>query len=206
MKTLTAVGSLDALRVVLGSRTPIDLEEGADVVILPTASAFSGAEAAALQLAELFEGREAKVEAIMNVSRDSSDEPHFAQRVRDADLVVIGDGSALHAKSVWLGTRVGEAIRDARNVAVVGSVASVLGEVMVDPRGGAPTNGLGYVSGLVLGVSASEEQSARTRLLLGEGSTFSVLGSDGVIWHDGTNWRVVSGDVVTTRGAQIVEL
>ncbi len=206
MKTVTAVGSMDALRDVLRSRTPLDLEEGSDVVILPTAAAFSGAEAAALQLADLFEGQGAKVEAIMNVSRDSSDEPHFAQRVRDADLVVIGDGSALHAKSVWLGTSVGEAIRESRNVAVVGSVASVLGEVMVDPRGGAPTNGLGYVSGLVIGVSASEEQLRRTRLLLGEGSTFSVLGPDGVIHYDGARWRFVRGHVATTRGAELVEL
>jgi hypothetical protein len=206
MKTMTAVGSIDALRDVLGQRTPIVLPEGADVVILPTASAFSGAEAAAIELASLFEARGARIEALMNVSRDSSDEPHFAQRVRDADLVVISDGSALHAKSVWRGTLVGEAIRDSHCVAAVGSVATVLGDVMVDPRGGAPTNGLGYVSGLVIGVSASEEQLARTRLLLGEDAMFAVLGDQGVVHFDGTNWRIIASDVVTTRGAMLVEL
>ena len=109
---MTAVGSIDALRDVLSRRSAIVLPKRADVVIVPTASAFSGAEAAAVELAELFEASGAKVEALMNVSRDSSDEPHFAQRVRDADLVVLSDGSALHAKSVWRGTLVGEAIRE----------------------------------------------------------------------------------------------
>jgi hypothetical protein len=206
MKTMTAVGSIDALGEVLRDRAPIDLPAGADVVIVPTASAFSGAEAAAFQLADLLEGHGAKVEALMNVGRDSSDEPYFVQRVHDADLVVLSDGSALHAKSVWHGTLVGEALRECSNVAAVGSVASVLGDVMVDPRGGAPTNGLGYVSGLVIGVSASEEQLARTRSLLGEDAMFAVLGHLGVIHFDGTNWRVVTGDVVTTRGAKLVEL
>jgi hypothetical protein len=157
-------------------------------------------------LADLFEGRGAKVEALMNVSRDSSDEPYFAQRVRDADLVVLSDGSALHAKSVWHGTLVGEAIRECRSVVAVGSVASVLSDVMVDPRGGAPTNGLGYVSGLVIGMSASDEQLTRTRSLLGEDAPFVVLGHRGVVHFDGTIWRVVSDDVVTTRGTKLAEL
>jgi cyanophycinase-like exopeptidase len=206
MKAMTAAGSIDALRDVLGQGTVIVLPEGADVVIVPTASVFSGAEAAAIELAHLFETGGAKVEALMNISRDSSDEPHFAQRVHDADLVVLSDGSALHAKSVWRGTLVGEAIRESHRVAAIGSVASVLGDVMVDPRGGAPTIGLGYVSGLVVGVSASEEQLARTRVLLGEDATFAVLGRLGVVHFDGTNWRVITADVVTTRGAEPVEL
>jgi hypothetical protein len=203
---MTATGSIGALRDVLKQRTPMDVAEGAGVVILPTASVFSGAEAAAIELANLFEVHGAKVEALMNVSRDSSNEPYFAQRVRDADLVVVSDGSALHAKSVWRGTLVGEAIHECRHVVAVGSVASVFGDVMIDPRGGAPTNGLGYVRGLVVGVSASEDQLARTRLLLGEDATFAVLGRQGVVHFDGANWRVVTGDVVTTRGAELVAL
>jgi cyanophycinase-like exopeptidase len=203
---MTAAGSIDALRDTLSQRTAIVLPEGADVVIVPTASVFSGAEAAAVELADLFETGGAKVEALMNVSRDSSDEPHFAQRVHDADLVVLSDGSALHAKSVWRGTLIGEAIRKCRRVAAIGSVASVLGDVMVDPRGGAPTIGLGYVSGLVIGVSASEEQLARTRLLLGDDATFVVLGHRGVVHFDRANWRVITNDVVATRGAELVEL
>jgi hypothetical protein len=206
MKTMTAVGSNDALRVLLSEGTLTPFADGSDVVVLPTAAAFSGAEAAAIELANLFEASGAKVEALMNVSRDSSDEPHFARRVHDADLVVLSDGSALHAKSVWRDTLVGEAIRESRHVAAIGAVASVLGDVMVDPRGGAPTNGLGYVGGLVVGVEASEEQLARTRLLLGEDVTFAVLGRQGAVRFDGLIWRVVAPDVVTTRALELVEL
>ena len=35
----------------------------------------------------------------MITDRSSSDEPYFAQRIRGADLVVLADGSPLHAKS-----------------------------------------------------------------------------------------------------------
>lgn len=206
MNSVTAVGSLDALGDVLGGRSVIVLPEEADVVIVPTAAAFSGAEAAAVSLAALFETGDAKVEALMNVSRDSSDEPHFAERVRSADLVVLSDGSALHAKSVWRGTLIGEALRTCRQVAAIGSVASVLGDVMVDPRGGAPTVGLGYVSGLVIALRASDDQLSRTRSLLGKDETFAVLGHRGAVHFDGTNWHVVAADVVTTRGDQTVEL
>jgi cyanophycinase-like exopeptidase len=203
---MTAVGSLDALRGVLTRHTPFALSERADIVLVPTASAFSGAEAAAIELASLFETHGAKVEALMNISRDSSNELYFAQRVRDADLVVLSDGSPLHAKSVWRATLIGDAIRDGRDVVTVGAVGSVLGGVMVDPRGGAPTNGLGYVSGLVVGVRASEEQLTRTRSLLGEDATFAVLGPEGVVHFDGEKWRAETADVVTTRGVELVEL
>ena len=105
--------------------------------------------------------------------RTSSDEPYFATRIREADLVVLSDGSPLHAKSVWHASLVGEAIRDAMCVVAIGSVASVLGDVMIDPRGGAPTTGLGYRDGPVLSVGASEEQLHRTRTLLGVDRSFS---------------------------------
>ena len=159
------------------------------------------------ELADLFEGHGAKVEALMNVGRDSSDEPYFAQRVRDADLVVLSDGSALHAKSVWHGTLVGEALRECSNrgrrLVPLRRCSATSWSIRAAAR---RRTGLGYVSGLVIGVSASEEQLARTRSLLGEDAMFAVLGHLGVIHFDGTNWRVVTGDVVTTRGAKLVEL
>ena len=206
MHTFTAVGSTEALSELLIRGEPPPLSEGADVVIVPTAAAFIGAEASAIELAGLFEARGTKVEALMNINRDSSDEPYFAQRLRDAQLVVVSDGSPLHARSVWRESLVGDAIRDARDVVAIGSVASVFGDVMVDPRGGAPTNGLGYVTGLVTSVAASEEELARTRSLLGDDLILAVLGTFGVVHFDGASWRVLSPDVMTTRGAEPVEL
>ncbi|MHB8380033.1 MAG: type 1 glutamine amidotransferase family protein [Acidimicrobiales bacterium] len=207
MKASTVVvGSLDALRGVLATGELIDVTNDTDVVLLPTAAAFLGINEAAIELSVLFEPSGAKVEALMIADRASNAEPYFVRRVTSADLVVLSDGSALHAKSVWRGSPVGEAIRDTRCVVAVGSVASLLGDVMIDPRGGAPTTGLGYRSGLTLGVSASEEQLSRTRSLLGQDETFAVLGPRGVVYFNGTSWHRASDDVVTTRGHDVIEL
>jgi hypothetical protein len=77
---------------------------------------------------------------------------------------------------------------------------------MIDPRGGAPTTGLGYREGLAIGVNASEEQLTRTRTLLGTDVPLAVLGSRGVVHFDGTKWRRGSDDVVVTRGHEVIEL
>jgi hypothetical protein len=204
--TTVVIGSLDALREVITKGELLALSSDTDVVVLPTAAAFTGLAEAAIELSLLFEDSGAKVEALMISDRASSAEPYFVERIRSADLVVLCDGSALHAKSVWHGSPVGDALRDARGLVAVGSVASLLGDVMIDPRGGAPTTGLGYRSGLAIGVSASDEQLSRTRTLLGAEVTLAILGTRGVLYFDGTTWRRASDDVVVTRAHDIVEL
>ncbi|HTT58453.1 MAG TPA: hypothetical protein VMF33_00230 [Acidimicrobiales bacterium] len=206
MQSTWVVGSLDALTELLESRDELNVTSATGVVVLPTAAAFIGVTEAAIELALRFEARDARVEALMLTDRSSSDEPMFAQRVADAHLVVLSDGSALHARSVWLDTAVGQAIRDAETLIAIGSTASVLGDTMIDPRGGAPTIGLGYRSGLVIAGPESDEQLARTRALLGERAVLAVLASNGILHHNGVKWRRVSGDVVVTRGEKSVEL
>lgn len=205
-ETTVVVGSLDALREVLATGELLDVTSDTDVVLLPTAAAFLGINEAAIELSVLFEESGAKVEALMIADRASNDEPYFVERIKNADLVVLSDGSALHAKSVWHASPVGDAIRDARHLVAVGSVASLLGEVMIDPRGGAPTTGLGYRSGLAISTPESDEQLSRTRTLLGTEITLAVLGPRGVVYLDGTSWHRASDDVVTTRGHDAVEL
>ena len=200
------VGSPEALDLVLASGELVALTASSDVVIVPTAAAFTGVTQAAIELSTRFERSGANVEALMNSDRASNDEPYFAERVRRADLVVLSDGSALHAKSVWHASALGEAIRDARVLVAIGSVATVLGAVMIDPRGGAPTTGLGYRGGLVLTVDESAEQLARTRTLLGDLETLAVVGPLGVVHFDGSRWRQVGDDVIVTRGHEVVEL
>ncbi|HEY5104612.1 MAG TPA: hypothetical protein VII65_06165 [Acidimicrobiales bacterium] len=207
MQTTTiVVGSLEALRDVMTSGELVTLTSGADVVVVPTAAAFTGITEAAIELSSVFDDAEVKVEALMIAERASCAEPYFVQRISQADLVVLCDGSALHAMSVWRGTPVGEAIRDAQRLVAVGSCASVLGDVMIDPRGGAPTTGLGYREGLAIGVEASDDQLARTRALLGDDVTLAVLGARGVVHFDGTKWMTASDDVVVTRGETVVAL
>jgi len=204
--TTVVVGSLEALREVLAKGELLDVSLGTDVVVVPTGAAFSGLTESAVELAAVFEGTGAKVETLMIGERDASFEPRFVERLNGADLVVLSDGSALHAKSAWQATPVGEAIRSCPRLVAVGSCASVLGAVMIDPRGGAPTIGLGYREGLALGVNASEEQLTRTRKLLGTDVAFAVLGPRGVVHFDGTKWHQGSDDVVVTRGHEVVEL
>jgi hypothetical protein len=201
-----AVGSLAALAEIVTHGELLVVNASSDVVVLPTAAAFIGATEAAIELSVIFEASGAHVEALMHIDRSSSDEPYFAQRLREADVVVLSDGSALHAKSVWHETPIGDAIRDAEFVIALGAVASVLGDTMIDPRGGAPTTGLGYRHGLVLATSASDEQLSRTRTLLGDDEILAVLEPSGVVHADGDHWRVVTGEVTTTRGHNAVEL
>jgi cyanophycinase len=206
VQSTIAFGSLAALGDSVARGELLALTSDTDVVILPTAAAFIGATEAAIDLSMLFEPSGARVEALMHLDRSSSDEAYFAQRVREAHVVVLSDGSPLHAKSVWRQTPIGEALRDAPLLVTVGSVSSVLFGTMIDPRGGAPTMGLGYREGLVVTTSAGEEQLSRTRTLLGGEIILAVLGDSGVLHGEGPRWRVVTGDVATTRGHDEADL
>jgi len=204
METTTiAVGSLAPLADVVRR---LGLLADADVVVVPTAAAFTGVTEAALAVAVVLDDLDVRVEALMVSDRTSANESYFTRRVTESDLVVLCDGSPLHARSVWRDTTFGEAVRASKRIVAVGSVASVLGDVMIDPRGGAPTTGLGYRAGIAIAVPASDEQMTRTRSLLASDVALVVLGPTGVVRHNGTEWRVESGDVDVTRGGDVVEL
>jgi hypothetical protein len=138
-------------------------------------------------------------------ARSDSTTQYYVDRLGNAELVVLCDGSALHARSVWRDSAFGEAINASPALVAVGGVASVLGEVMIDPRGGAPTTGLGYRSGAALCQSSSEDQMFRTRSLLGDVALITI-GASGIVHHDGAQWRAIAGDVVVTRGHKVIEL
>lgn len=201
-RSLVAVGSLGALADFLGEKALSAMGPGADVVVVPTAAAFTGAAQAALAVAQSLEGLDLQLEALMMTDRTSASEAHFASRLLEAAVVVLCDGSALHARSVWRDSPVGEALHRARCVAAVGAVASVLGAVMIDPRGGAPTTGLGFSTGVAFCAPASDEQLARTRALLDEKTALVVLGTRGVLSYEDATWRIlVAEDVIVTRGS-----
>jgi hypothetical protein len=195
-----AVGSLPGLAALLGDHGMLRREDHADVVLVPTAAAFTGITEAAVAIAAVFDGYDLRVEALMAGDRQALSDPYFARRISEADVVVLGDGSPLHARSVWRATDVGAAIDASTTLVAIGSVATVLGEVMIDPRGGAPTTGLGYRSGAALCLAASDEQMMRTRSLLASDVALVTLGPTGIVRHDDNGWRVVRGEVVVTRG------
>ena len=180
--------------------------EGASVVVVPTAAAFIGAAQAALEIATALEPTGADVEALMVLDRVGAHDLALVERVERADFVVLCDGAALHARAVWRDSAFGDALAAARLVAI-GSVATVLGSVMIDPRGGAPTIGLGYRHGAVLTVPATAEQLERTRQLLSGDEPLVVVGARGVLAESEGRWRVVvADDVEVTRGANAASL
>jgi hypothetical protein len=198
-----ALGSLDALRTLLRDG-PLALRGHAEVVIVPTAAAFVGVTESALLTSDPFDDYDVRVEALMVSDRAATDDPYCIDRLARADLVVLCDGSPLHARSVWRANAFGDAINAAATLVAIGAVSSVLGDVMIDPRGGAPTTGLGYRRGAALCVPSTDEQMSRTRSLLGSDVALFVIAPTGIVHHDGTDWRVVAGDVVVTRGHDIV--
>ena len=157
------------LLVVAGSAFPLGafLEERvgseADVVILPTAAAFTGLAESALAIVDALGSQ--RPEALLIGDRDGAQTEHFAQRIRKAAAVVITDGSPLHLRTTVRDSIVHEALRNARLILTVGSVGTVLGATMIDPRGGAPTTGLGLFNDCV--VAASSPTLSRSRELLG---------------------------------------
>ncbi|MHB8334721.1 MAG: hypothetical protein ACYDEH_07485 [Acidimicrobiales bacterium] len=183
-----------------------DEVEGASVVVVPTAAAFVGAAQAALEIATALEPTGADVEALMVLDRAGAHEAALVERVARADYVVLTDGASLHARAVWRDSAFGDALAVARLVAI-GSVATVLGSVMIDPRGGAPTIGLGYRRGVVLTVPATAEQLERTRRLHTGDEPLVVVGARGVLAESDGRWRVVvADDVEVTHGDHVASL
>jgi hypothetical protein len=194
MMNATFVGSLDALR----APQVRDVASAQRVCVLATAAAYRGTgEAIAEVLAlPLWDG--VTITGVEAIDRLSANDVAVLEEVASADLVVLVEGAALHARSVWRASALGEVLAGSRLVAV-GSVGSVLGATMIDPRGGAPTTGMGLFDDVVLSVRAGAEQTSRTRGLLGKRYTLVELGSRSVVTYEGT-WRVrVGEDLVVTR-------
>ncbi len=203
MTTTVLAGSLEAAVVALGS---LDLVPDADCVVVPTAAAFTGATEATVRAAETLAPLGARVEGLVVVTRDEAANDYVARRVEEADLVVLLDGAALHARAVWRDSALGAALARSRRLVAVGGVASLVMAVMVDPRGGAPTTGLGLREGLVVATRASGDQLARTRALVGGDVVLAVVGEDGVVIGEDGAWRVAAGSVELTRGASPASL
>jgi hypothetical protein len=206
-RSLFVVGSREGLRAVFGDQTFAARGPDVDVVILPTAAAFTGAAEASVAVAQVCDEFDVRVESLMVTDRASAGEAYFCARIVEADLVVLCDGSALHARAVWRNTPVGDAIGSASNLVAIGSVASVLGDVMIDPRGGAPTIGMDLCRGVAFCAPSSDDQLARTRSLVAKDTSLVVVGPRGVLRYANEAWRVIEGDdVVVTRGQDAAAL
>jgi cyanophycinase len=125
---------------------------GPRVVALATAAAFDAPEQAMVGVASWLNALGAEVEGLMVLHRSEAALEEMAQRVAGADLVYLVDGAALHLRSTLKGTAVLDGLRHALSdgalIVASGASAVALCDPMVDPRGGAPTVGLGLVTEL----------------------------------------------------------
>jgi cyanophycinase len=120
-----------------------------DVLVVPTASAYEQPQKVVEAATAYFGGLGVKVKAANVYGRTAAMDKAHVKAVRAAKLVYFGDGSPLHMRSVFKDTPWWDALVEAWNegtaVAGTGAGAMVLGDPMVDPRGGAFTLGLGLL-------------------------------------------------------------
>ena len=125
-------------------------ESGAkEVLVVPTAAAYEQPQRMVEAATEYFGALGAKVNALDLLARPAASDKANVKAVKNASLVYFADGSPLHLRSVLKDTPWWDALvaawNDGTAVAGTGAGAMVLGDPMVDPRGGAFTLGLGLV-------------------------------------------------------------
>jgi len=176
-----------------------------EVLVLPTAAAYWHPERAVATAASYFSAFGASVKACMVLRRADAEDKANAGAVRGARFVYLAGGSVLHLRSVLKASAVWEALVEAwaAGAVLAGSSAGamVLGDAMVDPRGGALTLGLGLLPQLAVLPHAnnwSEEKTHRTVRLASRGLRIAAIDERTAIVRDPDGeWRKLGQGEVT---------
>lgn len=127
---------------------------GSEVLLLPTAAAFEQPERCVEHATSWFGSLGATVVAPHVLQRPDASDPANVDAVRSARFVYLSGGSPLHLRSVLKETPLWDALvaafADGAVIAGSSAGAMVLGDPMIDPRGGAFTVGLGLVGNLAV--------------------------------------------------------
>jgi cyanophycinase len=189
---------------------------GRRAVVVPTAAAFEGPEAAVVDAAGWLAVAGFEAEALMALSRSDASDADLAGRAHDAAVAMVVDGSPLHLRTALRDTALFVQLVDLHDrggvVVAEGAAAGVLCDPMMDPRGGSLTVGLGLVRGVVVVAPSHgdtpamlEHKLARTVDLAPGTTTIVAVPGDGVleVAGDGT-LRVLRGAVQAFRsGAEV---
>ena len=167
---------------------------GADeVAVLPTAAAFERPERAVANAVAHFEALGARVREVPVLARPDASDPEHVEAVRSARLIYLTGGSPLHLRSVLKETPLWDALLEAwrGGASLVGSSAGamVLGDPMVDPRGGAFTLGLGLVENLAVVPHLGAAAEHRTLRLAPPGVHLVGLPEQTAVVKEATGWR-----------------
>jgi len=132
----------------------LDASGGTEVLVVPTAAAYEHPERAVTEAERWFADLGATARALPVLTRPDALKEENVAPVRDARFVYLSGGSPMHLRSVLKDSPVWDALVEAwqQGAVVAGSAAGamVLGDPMVDPRGGALTLGLGLIEQLAV--------------------------------------------------------
>jgi cyanophycinase len=138
-----------------------------EVVVLPTAAAYEHPQRAVDIAARWFAGFGATVVPAMLLGRADAADPVFVEQISSARMLYLAGGSPLHLRSVLKDSPAWTALRSAwaAGATVAGSSAGamVLGDPMIDPRGGALTLGLGLIEHLAVLPHAASWSTGRAQ-------------------------------------------
>jgi len=164
-----------------------------EVAVLPTAAAFERPERAVATAVAHFEALGAKVREVPVFGRPDALAPANVDAVRTARFLYLTGGSPLHLRSVLKETPLWEALleawRDGAVLAGSSAGAMVLGDPMVDPRGGAFTLGLGLVENLAVIPHLGAAAEHRTLKLAPPGVHLVGLPEQTAVIKDADGWR-----------------
>lgn len=132
----------------------LEVSGASEVVVLPTASAYERPDQVVERSVKWFEGLGVQVRPVMVLNRRDAQDDANVKALKGASFVYLSDGSPLHLRSVLKESSLLAVLvagyRNGGVLAASGAGATVLGDPMVDPRGGAYTVGLGVVSNLAI--------------------------------------------------------
>ena len=196
-----------------------------EVVVIPAAAAYEHPERVGERAAAYFGGLGASVRTLPVLHRRDAEDPALAEVVRKARFIHLADGSPLHLRSVLKGSALFEAVLAAFHgggvLVASGAGATLVGDPMVDPRGGAYTVGLAVVPNLAVfpyhGTAADHMRERSidllpptaklvgidedTALVRDRSGSWRVAGAGAVTVYEGrTQQRYAAGDAVPTLG------
>jgi len=176
-----------------------------EVIVVPAAAAFEHPGKVGIRAGEYFESLGVKCRVVPVLHRAEADDARIAESVRRAKFVYVCDGSPLHLRSVLKDSALWDAILAAYHggaaVAASGAGATLVGDPMVDPRGGAYTVGLGLVPNLAVfpyhGTAADHMRERSIDLLPAPAKLIGIDEETALVRDPDGAWRVAGVGVVT---------
>jgi cyanophycinase len=176
-----------------------------EVVVIPAAAAYEHPERVGERAADYFATLGIAVRTLPVLHRQDAEDSQHAEVVRKARFVYLCDGSPLHLRSVLKGSALFDALLGAfhsgASVAASGAGATLVGDPMVDPRGGAYTVGLAVVPNLAVfpyhGTAADHLRERSIDLLPRTAKLVGIDDATALVRDRDLAWRVAGAGVVT---------